>query len=150
MPKSVVQAAISFRDQATASARRQNDDNLSFDSIWCVFDVDEHPEVDQAKQLAKLNGLKLAVSNPCFELWLLLHFRDNPGAQHHKKIQAMLKELVPDFDKEVNYERDYKGKTATAESRAIRMWNLAAETGIPEGNPTTGVFRLTREISRCD
>jgi hypothetical protein len=29
-------------------------------------------------RLAKAHGFHLALSNPCFELWLYLHVRDSP------------------------------------------------------------------------
>lgn len=45
-----------------------------FDEIWCVFDVDEFPDVEEAVAKAKRLKIEIAVSNLCFELWLLLHF----------------------------------------------------------------------------
>jgi hypothetical protein len=56
---------------------RKSDDEI--DECWCVFDVEwpqNHPHLREAVQLAKDNGIRLAVSNPCFELWLILHFED--------------------------------------------------------------------------
>ncbi|MGH3940412.1 MAG: RloB family protein, partial [Pseudonocardiaceae bacterium] len=46
---------------------------------WCVFDVEwpkNHPNLKQAIQLARDHNIRLAISNPCFELWLILHFED--------------------------------------------------------------------------
>ncbi|HCA88271.1 MAG TPA: hypothetical protein DEQ61_24110, partial [Streptomyces sp.] len=45
-----------------------------FDEVWCVFDVDEF-DVAHAIGEAQRLGVEVAVSNPCFELWLILHFR---------------------------------------------------------------------------
>jgi hypothetical protein len=42
---------------------------------WCLFDRDEHGEVDTAVAEASRNGVRVAVSHPCIELWLLLHFQ---------------------------------------------------------------------------
>ena len=33
----------------------------------------------RSPEMARDNGILLAISNPCIEFWLLLHFRDNPG-----------------------------------------------------------------------
>jgi hypothetical protein len=47
------------------------------DEYWCVFDVEwpeNHPDLDQTVNLARKNDIRLAISNPCFEIWLLLHF----------------------------------------------------------------------------
>src|SRR5690606_41139889 len=92
------------RNAAVADAKRHDDDNLSFDEVWCVFDVDEHPRVNDACQMARDNNIQVAVSNPCFELWLLFHFRDSPGAQSRHDVQKMLKKYLPKFDKHVVFD----------------------------------------------
>jgi hypothetical protein len=66
-PLEVVMTAIKLR-QLT------EDD---YDEVWAVFDVDEF-DVKDAIGLAARNGIRTAVSNPCFELWLLLHFQCRP------------------------------------------------------------------------
>lgn len=48
-----------------------------YDSVWCVLDADKYgdaPEVT-AKLIksAQKHGVKLAISNPCFEVWYLCH-----------------------------------------------------------------------------
>jgi hypothetical protein len=35
--------------------------------VWCVFDVDEFPDVPESAVLARRHGIKIAVSNPRFE-----------------------------------------------------------------------------------
>jgi hypothetical protein len=42
---------------------------------WCIFDTDEHPSIPEALDLAARNGVCVALSNPCLELWFLIHFR---------------------------------------------------------------------------
>ncbi|TQS12736.1 RloB family protein, partial [Microbispora hainanensis] len=39
----------------------------SFDEYWCVFDVDEHHSLARAIELASLNSINIAVSNPCID-----------------------------------------------------------------------------------
>ena len=42
-----------------------------------MFDVEwpqHHPNLGRALQIATHHGIRLAISNPCFELWLILHF----------------------------------------------------------------------------
>jgi hypothetical protein len=51
-------------------ARAQDD----FDQVWCVFDVDDYPDIPAAVATARRLGIEVAVSHPCFELWLILHF----------------------------------------------------------------------------
>lgn len=46
------------------------------DEIWGVFDKDEHSDFDQAVHRCHEHGVRVARSNPCFEVWLILHFED--------------------------------------------------------------------------
>ena len=63
----VAQFAIERKDYAS-------DD---YDEVWCVMDV-EHPEgldaMREALALLEANGIRPALSNPAFEVWLLAHF----------------------------------------------------------------------------
>lgn len=44
-----------------------------FDEVWCVVDLDDY-DLESTTALAAKLDVRLAVSNPCFELWLLLHY----------------------------------------------------------------------------
>ena len=48
------------------------------DELWMVIDLDQWPNKDLSEVASKCNHkkYKLAVSNPCFEIWLLLHVKD--------------------------------------------------------------------------
>lgn len=48
------------------------------DELWLVIDVDRWgpKKLNEIARLCKQKTYKLAISNPCFELWLLLHFQD--------------------------------------------------------------------------
>ena len=54
------------------------------DELWLVIDVDRWPaqQLSEVAQAAAQKRFELAVSNPCFELWLLLHVADAPAALH--------------------------------------------------------------------
>ncbi|MFE9813665.1 RloB family protein [Streptomyces sp. NPDC005773] len=45
-----------------------------FDAVWCVVDVDEHASLERACIEAGRAGIEIAISSPCFEIWLLWHF----------------------------------------------------------------------------
>ena len=65
---SLVYKAISIREAEKAKKH-------SYDQCWVVFDKDDYPDNDfnQAIQLAKSNGFRVAYSNQAFEYWFLLH-----------------------------------------------------------------------------
>ena len=70
-PLSLVKAAV---DKA-------GDDEI--DQVWCVFDVESpkpHAHLKEADELARKHDIRIAVSNPCFELWLVLHDREQAAA----------------------------------------------------------------------
>jgi hypothetical protein len=71
-PLGLVRDAIKHRDRE----RWQGD---SFDQVWCVFDVEcptPHASFHDAVALAATNDIFCGITNPCFELWLILHFSD--------------------------------------------------------------------------
>jgi hypothetical protein len=71
-PSQVVEYAKRRRD----GARR---DREPYDQVWCVFDRDGHTHFEDARERARALKFQVAFSNPCFELWYLLHFRYSTG-----------------------------------------------------------------------
>ena len=121
------------------------------DEAWVVCDVDGRDDrLPEARALAKRNGLLLAVSNPRFELWALLHFKrlgtasitdgrrklDAPlrrqGIEPHGKFDY--RKLSPNYDTAVKNARDLDGA------------DDPAQTSLE--NPSTDVWRLTERIRR--
>ena len=62
-----------------------------------MFDRDEHPHFDAAVELCKAHHIGVGRSNPCFELWLILHERDYDRYDHRHAAQAQLKALHPEI-----------------------------------------------------
>ena len=145
VPMALVRAAKKYKEEARGRANQEEDDNLAYDSVWCIFDVDDHPAVGEASEMARDNRIRLAISNPCIELWLLLHFSENPGMQHRDTISRILKNHVPDYDKHVDY-ATYSAGYSQAVTRARKMDQDAREAQEPHRNPTTGVYELTELI----
>jgi hypothetical protein len=78
VPLTLVTAAVKAMKAGAADQRRGR--GTSWDGIWCVFDQDDHPNIPQALDLARRTGINVAFSNPCIELWFLLHDRDQWSA----------------------------------------------------------------------
>ena len=53
--------AIDLDGQATEEAKENREDDLKYDDAWCVVDVDEHPHLTEALELAKKSGVKVAL-----------------------------------------------------------------------------------------
>ena len=62
-------------------SRRKKDSFEENDQVWAVFDRDEHPRFDEAVALCERHGVHVGRSNPCFELWLILHEQDYDRAE---------------------------------------------------------------------
>jgi hypothetical protein len=148
-PKRLVEIAKDRFRAAAAEARRLRDELLRFDEVWCVFDRDDHPRFEEAISMARANQIALAVSNPCVELWLLLHFRDSPGAQHRRDVVRMLCGQLPNYSKRVDFNELVAG-VRDACTRACRLDSEAAAVGEEGRNPTTGFYLLTDSIARTD
>jgi RloB-like protein len=148
VPFSLVEFAKKYKREIEKKAKRQMDQNIAYDSVWCVFDVDEHPRIPDAKIMAAAHDINLAISNPCFELWLILHLRESPGMQHRHHMQDFLETLDPGYDKDVKHIdfRRYVPGYEQAVRRAGRLDALALEVGTPGHNPTTNVYELTELI----
>lgn len=145
VPKTVVELAIELRNEAENDARSQKDENLKYDEVWCVFDVDEHPNLEQASRCARDAAIQLAISSPCFELWALLHFREQTEQLHRREAQSAVRNYLPQYEKELEFKRLIAGY-ADAVSRATKLEVIATAQGEPLRNPSTGVFRLTERI----
>lgn len=98
-PRLLVERAAAKKREAQRDAKSRRDEFLAYDEVWCVFDVDEHPHLHDARQQARDNGIDLAVSNPCFELWALLHFQDHTAHIERADARRRLKRHLPGYEK---------------------------------------------------
>lgn len=145
VPLTVVQTAVKLQAEADGEATAHRDDNLRFDSVWAVFDVDDHPRIDEAKGLALRNNIHVAISNPCFELWALLHFQDQRAHIGRDVLRTRLRQYLPGYEKNLQYDR-LTAAYEEAVHRAILLEEEAQRHGNLFRNPTTGVARLTELI----
>lgn len=145
---------LTIATKATAAARSARKDNRqqSFsknDQYWAVFDRDEHPHIAEAMQICRSGAVSVAFSDPCFELWLILHFADFDRPDHRHDVQRHLEGLCPDYDRK-------RGKTTNcdslidllpdAEKRAEKQLARRKDEGDPPGAPHTTVYLLTQSI----
>ncbi len=143
-PRAVVERAIE-------ELRKLRGDKLaSKDTVWAMFDRDEHPRFDEARILARDNGISMAISNPCFELWGIFHYRDYDAPLDRHECQRQLSQLCSTYvtnrgklfdDLEIIRDQ-YSNAVQRAETSLVRR----REEGTPGGNPSTTIHRLTENI----
>lgn len=139
-----------------ASARKRADARLARrgrgsapDNYWCVFDVDEHPYLPDALELAASEGINVALTNPCFELWFILHFENQTAyigtAEAAKRSKTLLGCGKPPTSTALS---GLDENLAEAVERARRLDEKHVGDGSPEGaNPSSGVWRLVDEVT---
>ncbi len=121
----------------------------AFEEIWCVFDIDEHPNVPQAIDNARQSGIEVAVSNPCFELWLVLHGQDQTADIHRHDVQRLSRQLQLTRGKEIleTALSELIEAFETAKQRAQGLDERHAGNGSPtRSNPSTDVWRLVDRL----
>jgi len=122
------------------------------DEVWCVFDVDENEnKIKKAVEKAEENGIKIALSNPCFEIWFLLHFELRQTRLSCNDTIDNLKKYLPDYSKNkgIFYEIVDKRDTAVSHSKKlneIHQEERNNELYSPDSNPSTQVFKLVEYI----
>ena len=153
-PDKVVAAALALYDE---DASRGD----TFDKVFCVFDRDTHEKffdaIQRIKDLSSSDVQRPFVaitSNPCFEVWLLLHFgySDKPFSAGGGK--SVGERVVVELKKRTgfaSYEKGARGiysvlsdRTEDAIKFAKQLRTSAAKTG--QCNPWTNVDELVREL----
>lgn len=144
VPKSIIERCIQIKENAKREAKRNGYPNL--DEVWAVFDVDEH-DLQDAVQLAKTHSIKCAISNPCIEIWGLLHQSEVDRPYHRHEAQRALSSVIPNYhhDKCPVFEWSWcYSRTENATRNAVRgrMNRYKEGSCFPGDIPSTNVDRL--------
>jgi hypothetical protein len=152
-PKQIVQACSDKMRELKKLAKKSADPLDKSFEIWAVFDRDEHPKVSEALEQAKANDIKIAFSNPCFEIWPLLHFESQTANIHRHTLQKKLKQHIPSYNPKTSklvcpVELDNTGNYEVAKKRAISLISSheRSDTSKIEMNPSTDIFQLFDKI----
>lgn len=141
--------ALVTRAKAHLQNQPRRREDRDFDEIWCVFDTDEHVHLRQAITEAGHSGINVAVSNPCFELWLVLHVRDHTSYIDRRAVQRLSRELgLSDGKKIAEAAKDTLVNCfPDAKRRAQELDQRHADNDSPpRSNPSTDVWRLVDAI----
>ena len=128
--------------------KENGNDLRESDEIWLVVDRDQWPatQLDRLQNWAEeSNRRDLALSNPKFEYWLLLHFEDGLKIKSPSDCDARLREHLPDYDKGITPEKF----TVEIISEAIKRGKLRDNprcSGWPSTIGCTTVYRLVDSI----
>ena len=135
---------------AVAARRRAAGEEGEIDEVWCVFDVEwprNHPGLNEATDQARKGGVELAISNPCFELWLILHFQDHSSWLDNDDARRLRRQLDGSTRKGLDSQK-YMPHIRDAAQRAAVLDERHAQNGtvFPQDNPSSGMHRLLASV----
>lgn len=140
---------------------------VTFDEVWAVFDKDsfQSDKFDNAIHACAGQRKKYGVawSNECFELWYLLHLKDQKTGLGRKAIYKALEKaleiegyekLKGDGGRILHEQMAIHANQETAIARAKKLyveWNDPAGAGTPpsQQNPCTTVYQLVEKLLAC-
>jgi hypothetical protein len=139
-PLAVVNLAISMRVNY----------DFPFDEVWCVLDV-ENPNDNQlfpqAVDKARGNRVLLAVSNPAFEYWYLLHYKEtNQPFIDATHLLNALKAFLPMYSKSADIFLEVFKHMDIAIQRAERLLASHPDKSKHFPNPSTSVHLLVASL----
>lgn len=146
-PKAIVDAAI--REAKDLRSRARTDSFEEETSVWGMFDIDAHPDIPDLREQARSRDIQLAISNPCFELWGVLHFERHNAPGDSERLQRKLAQLMPGYDhqrsRQFRYEQ-IKERYALAREHALWLSRQRREEDNADGNPSCNVYELLERI----
>lgn len=131
-----------------------------WEEVYCVFDRDKHLHYDEAMTRAQNINRKLRTkekgnaavcfkaipSDPCFELWFLIHFQELTREEQPDEVLRLLKSHVPEYHKSCNgmFSRTIN-MFQEACKRASELRQRKERTG--NANPSTDVDILVTRLN---
>ena len=126
------------------------------DLAYCLIDGDNYPyknqQIEQSDSLGNKYGFKVILSNPCFEVWYICHFRCTTK-QYASSKEAIeeLKKYYPNYSKSDIELRGFpieKLSIAVKNARKLEEWN-EKQPGRKKHTvsylPSTEVFKVIEE-----
>ena len=149
VPMTLVEKCIAKKTDLLRESRMDRLDKDSY--IWAVFDVDEHPKLDEAIALAARNGIHCAVSNPCIEIWGLMHISQFERPSTRKQAQVELARQMPGYHHDDSpvfpWNLCFKN-VGRAIQNSMTVMQRRKDEGMdfPRGNPTSSFHELLNAI----
>jgi RloB-like protein len=135
--------------------RLQGIDHEPDDELWMLLDTDHYVESTHIRAFmgtiaeARRQGVNVALSKPCFELWLLLHHADESAViplSTARHVEEALRAKLGQYNKtRLRQEHFPLNSVSDAYTRARRLDGGAGGGEIPVNN-TSRVYLLWRAI----
>ena len=140
-PENLVQQADKARKSRIDSDKWEDDGQ-----VWCVCDT-EQPEpgirLQNASAIARKLDINMAVSNPAFEYWYLLHFRDSTSpCSNGQEMKNKLRKIINNYHEAMNVYPILRSRTDDAIAQASDLRKRSEGAWDNFSNPSTKVDQL--------
>ena len=124
------------------------------DRAYCIFDTDlderKNMQIIKARKLAKKYHIIMITSNPCIELWFLLHFEYTTAWLSNNDVINKLKKYYPKYEKNINIFPEIKDKVSKAIKNAKKLESFQLDNnkiiGMVDANPSTEMYKIVEEL----
>lgn len=149
-------AAISVVNCALRKIKERRNSNSTLETreynvVWCVMDVEipKQESLDKAIDVARRKKLQVALSNPCFEYWFLLHYEKTAHRmQNSDDTINLLKKYMPDYTK--NDPNVFQTISQHIETAITNSKSIIRENGYGDDlrncNPSTHVHKVVERL----
>ena len=148
----------SREDVAKYAVERKDNSGVEYDEVWCVMDVEDASQrasLDRALTILRENNIKVYLSNPAFEVWLLSHFEriakafidcDAVIVQLGKCWQREFSASYSKSDGDIYRRVGDRTNTAIENAIWVRETHHDMNKAVADCNSCTEVYRLVKRL----
>ena len=151
-PKTLVEKCTQKFNELKKSAKR---DSYEKNTVLAWVEIEEQYHIEEAIRLAKGIGIEVAISNPCFEVYGLMHetVYDKPLTRF--EAQELLASLMPGYHHKHAPRFNWawcssKVECAIQHSTLARKRREEEGTSFPKRNPSSDFHRLLNSLNPQD
>ena len=150
---------VNLVNQAVNSLNKESDFDTEFgDKCYILLDADtdkkKNKQIEKAMKIAGSSNIKLIISVPTFEVWLLLHFEKVNMYLTNEQALKKIKKYISNYKKGENCFDELKDNLQTAISNAKQVNSEHIDefnkSKFVECNPYTDVYKVIEDIQKMN
>ncbi len=122
------------------------------DRAFCLIDLDLDKDKHEKyiAEVKKHKNIEFIVSNPCFEIWLLYYFTENPKVVNSSQaVKELMSKYVKDYQEstDVVEEKELHNKYAVAVNRSEKKNGCYEDIDLIDKNPYTEIQNVVLALT---